>query len=527
MLQPGQNRDQLELTSLDLLVSPDSIVRVIDAFVDMLNLEKLGIKQKGKSKEGRPAFSNDMLLKLYLYGYLNRVRSSRRLAREAKTNMEAIWLVRGMRPCYKTIADFRKENGRGFRKVFRNLNKFLRQQGLLQGSRVAVDGSKFRAQNSKKNNYNEKKVKQHLDYIEKQTKEYLSQMDKLDQEEAQSEQVDDKRIKVTEALERLKTRKTKYDDLSRQIEQAHDKGVTQVSTIDPDARALPKRMNIVEVSYNNIITTDANDKLITNFEVTNEHDSYALAKAARKAKVVLGKSSTESITALADRGFDTGHQLQDCHTHNIDTLVALKKRVSPQKSKAFNKEQFIYSATADTYSCPASKIMKTNGNWYKRGQGKLRRSYNVKRYTLPFHVCNGCPYKLDCAGQANLKKSKGRYIERSEYQGAIDQNTKQVTARKAEFNQRQAIVEHPFGTIKRGWGYDYTLMRTIKKVEAEFSIIFTCYNLRRAVSLLGVKPLIEALKSAFIKIWELTCSWADYNKESMQHILKHTSVSSS
>lgn len=150
MLQPGQNRDQLEFTSLDLLVSRDSIVRVVDAFVDILNLEKLGIKQKGKSKEGRPAFSNDMLLKLYLYGYLNRVRSSRRLAREAKTNMEAIWLVRGMTPCYKTIADFRKENGRGFRKVFRNLNKILRQQGLLQGSRVAVDGSKFRAQNSKK-----------------------------------------------------------------------------------------------------------------------------------------------------------------------------------------------------------------------------------------------------------------------------------------------------------------------------------------------------------------------------------------
>lgn len=169
--------------------------------------------------------------------------------------------------------------------------------------------------------------------MEKQTKEYLSQMDKLDQEEAQLEQVDEKRIKVTEALERLKTRKVKYDDLTQQIEQAHDKGVTQVSTVDPDARALPKRMTIVEVSYNNIVTTDANDKLITNFEVTNEHDSYELAKAARKAKVALGKSSTESITALADRGFDTGHQLQDCHTHNIDTLVALKKRVSPKRVK--------------------------------------------------------------------------------------------------------------------------------------------------------------------------------------------------
>ena len=151
-----------------------------------------------------------------------------------------------------------------------------------------------------------------------------------------------------------------------------------------------------------------------------------------------------------------------------------------------------------------------------RGQGKLRRSYKVKRYIVPFHVCNACPYKLDCAGHANLKNSKGRYLERSEYQGAIDLNTKQVTTRKAELNQRQAIVEHPFGTIKRQWGYDYTLMRTIKKVESEFSLIFTCYNLRRAMSLLGVRPLIEALKSAFVQIWDLTCSMVNHGKKHMQ-----------
>lgn len=500
MILPGSNRDQLQMLSMESMVSPQSMVRVIDAFVNSLDLTTMRFVAKGKAKEGRPAFSNEILLKLYIYGYLNRVRSSRRLERECITNIEAIWLVKGLRPCYKTIADFRKFNARAFRKAFRKLNQLLRIQGLFSEETMAIDGSKFRAQNSKKNNYNEKKIDSHLQYIDKQTESYLRQLDEVDKVEQSTEITNEQREEISKELEKLSVRKKKYDHLKEQIEAAHQRGETQISTTDVDARALPKKMNIVEVSYNVVTTCEANNKLITNFEVTNEHDTYALAKAARKGKVALGKKFKETITVLADKGFDTGHQLKDCHRHNIDTLVAPKKRVSSQKAEAYKKDKFIYNEKKDTYLCPNIEEMPTNGIWYQRGQGKLRRSYKVKRYTLPFATCNACPYKDDCAGQANLTKSKGRYIERSEYQDYIDENIAQVKARKEEYRKRQAIVEHPFGTIKRGWGYDYTLMKGKKKVSGEFSLIFLSYNLRRAMSILGVPELIKALETVFCRL---------------------------
>ena len=255
-------------------------------------------------------------------------------------------------------------------------------------------------------------------------------------------------------------------------------------------------MNIVEVSYNVITTVEAKNKLITNFELTNKHDTYALSTAGRKARIAMGLEIEEQLIQLADKGFDTGYELKQCALHNIDTIVSPKKRLSPNKDPQFNKTKFIYNANNDTYICPAGKIMTTNGNYYKRNHGLLRKPYRVKRYVLPFQTCNACPHKMKCAGEANITKSKGRYIERSEYQHYIDKNLERVKNNKELYRKRQAIVEHPFGTIKRQWGYDYTLLKGMDKVEGEFAIIFTVYNLRRAISIFGIKDLINRLNKA-------------------------------
>jgi transposase len=490
----GQDRNQIQMICLEGQVAPDSYARVIDAFVDFLEIGKLGFKIKGRINNGRPAFPEEGLLKLYFYGYINRVRSSRRLEREAKTNIEAMWLLRGLQPHYRTIAEFRAENAVAFKQVLKAFNQFLHGEGQFSEDTVATDGSKFRAQNSKKNNYNEKKINDHLNYIEKQTEQYLDEMDELDAIERRDEGCDEQVTDISEKLERLTERKKKYETLKAKIEEVHQQGVTQISTTDKDARALPKKMNIVEVGYNLVITAEDKNKLITNFETRNEHDTYALSDAALNAREALDQKEGEMLNQLADKGFDTGAELKRCIENEVQTYVSPKSRVHAGKDKRFNKEAFQYEEEKDVYICPEGKELKTNGRWYKKNNGKLRQPYKVRHYKLPFETCHACPFGRECAGEANLNNSKGRYIERSEYQCFIDENMERVMLNKELYRRRQEIVEHPFGTIKRQWGYDYTLLKGLEKVGGEFAIIFSMYNLRRAISIFGVQTLIEKLK---------------------------------
>lgn len=497
MLKPHQNRNQLQMISLESMVDKNSMVRLIDVFVDLLDLEELGFIVKGKINNGAPAFHAADLLKLYYYGYSNRVRSSRRLEREAKINMEAIWLIKGTQPGYKTIADFRKDNLKPLKKVFKIYNRFLLEQELFDTETIAVDGSKFRGQNSKKNNYNEKKVKQHLEHIEKQTQKYLDEMDELDKVEFETKIKLEQRIELSEKLNHLQKRKDKYDDLNQKVKAAREQGQTQVSTTDPDARALPKKMNIVEVGYNVITAADLKNKLITNFKVDNQSDTYQLAEVANDAKVMLQKKEDENFTVLADKGFDTGSELKACAENNITTIVAVKKRESRKKNKAFAKNKFFFDEENNQYICPQGHPLKTNGSWYtKKAYNQHRKEYKIQRYICSHSICKDCPFKQDCVG-APLKQRRGRTIERSDSETYIEQNTERYQLNKELYRKRQATVEHQFGIIKRQWGFDYTLLKTMKKVEAEFAIIFTCYNLRRSVSILGVPELIKRLKTAF------------------------------
>ena len=404
----GGDRNQFQMICPENYISENSYVRVVDAFVDFLGIKKLGFNTKGEIKNGRPAYTAEDLLKLYYYGYMNKVRSSRKLEREARVNMEAVWLLKGLHPCFKVIADFRKDNPKAFRAAFKAFNVFLRDEGKFSDDTVATDGAKFRAQNSKKNNYNEKKVEDHLRYIEKQTGQYIKEMDELDAQDDAEEVRLEQATAIAAKLDHLTERKKKYDGLKTEIEEAHERGETQVSTTDGDARALPKRMNIVEVGYNAVITCEADNKLITNFEIRNTHDTYALGEAALGAREALGKKAGEQIKILADKGFDTGAELKVCAENNALTYVSPKSRVNTKKDKKYNKDAFVYDEVKDAYICPEGKELTSNGNLYNKNNGKLRKAYKVKHYKLPFATCNACPHKFECAGKSNLGNSKGQ-----------------------------------------------------------------------------------------------------------------------
>ena len=268
-------------------------------------------------------------------------------------------------------------------------------QDLFDTNTVAIDGSKFQGQNSTKNNYNEKKVTQHLNHIEKQTQQYLNEMDRLDQVEKETEIELEQRIELSEKLDHLQKRKDKYDDLDKKVKAARLDGQTQVSTTDPDARALPKRMNVVQVGYNIVTAADLKNKLITNFIVANQLDTYLLAEVANDARVALQKKEGEKLTVLADKGFDTGSELKACAENNITTIVAVKKRLSNKKNKAFAKNQFYFDEEKNEYYCPENHPLKTNGKWYqKKAYSQHRAEYKFQRYTCSLNICRACPHTV-------------------------------------------------------------------------------------------------------------------------------------
>ena len=522
----GIGRDQMMLFCTEQQISSENRVRVIDAFVDALDLKGLGFVIKGKTKEGSPAYSASMLLKLYCYGYLNRIRSSRRLEAECQRNIELWWLLEQQKPCYHTISDFRKTNAKALQKTFHQFVVMCREWELYGKETIAIDGAKFRAQNSKKNNYNQKKIDQHLAYIDQKVEDYLEALDQYDQCETAQDQVSSKaqavisledsssdfhpnsdnspaEQKLHTSLQTKSIQRHKYQTLQTQLTAAFEQdGTRQISTTDPDARALPLRMGIVEVSYNVQTAVDSKNKLIAHYEVLNERDDYALADMGIGAKEHL---QVKNLNALADKGYHTGSELKRSRRSGIRTYVSTPKNPSSLKKGKYAKEYFIYNKSTDSYTCPAGKVLTTNGQWYKRkSRGIKRKSYQVKVYKTEFATCRDCPNAQACAGPSNLHRSKGREIQRTEYDYYIETNKARVEKNQDLYRSRQAIVEHPpssrgrlFGTIKRGWGYTHTLLKGKEKVKGEFGLILTMYNLRRAMSLLGISELINRLKALF------------------------------
>lgn len=479
LIIPEQDRHQIEILSMEDMVANESPVRLVDAFVERLDLDKLGFTITTTRFEGRPSFRPQLFLKLYLYGYLNGIRSSRRLERECGRNIEAMWLLGRLVPNYHSIADFRKDNPQALKNTFKLFVLFLKDSGLVSGKTVAIDGSKFRASNSKKNNYNPKKIARHLKYIEEKSAEYLAELDKMDKEETTPVKIQDIKAK----LDKLSKSKLNYELIGQKLEQS---GEPQLSTTDPDARALLVQGQVVEVSYNMEVAVDEKHKLPIATHVINRNDRNALHDIAIEAKQNVGE---KEITAISDKGFHNGRELEKCKTDHIITICAQPEVVNSNEygtTPDYLVSQFKYDKENDTYTCPAGQILKTKGTWHKKT--RERDSYNFKKYRTP--ACKGCPVKHLCTGKAK----GGREIERSEFAQAIEENAARYRANKELYRKRQEWNEHIFGTIKRKWGYIFTDLRGLKKVNGELNLIMTVYNFRRCISILGHKDFLEKIK---------------------------------
>jgi len=491
------NRMQVSIHSLEDCIPDDHIVRVLDLFVDKLSNLDFGFKEydRPESLGGRPAFHWRTLLKIYLYGYYNRMRSSRKLEAECRRNIELQWLTGSQFPNYHTIADFRSTYRQQLQAVFSLFTAFLKNEGLFGKKVMAIDGSKFRAQNSKKENYNEKKVKQLLVRLEQKARDYLKEMDQEDEKEYNRLKGERplSRREIRKKLLALKERKSELNALLRQVKSSPD---GQVSKTDPDSRALIINKNIVEVCYNVQTVVDEKHKLITTFETTNRNDARALAGMVHKGCEAMDVDTRkEQVTILADKGYHNGEQLAQCEELNVETLVTPREQPSVKHlEEEFLVSNFTYHKPSDSYTCPAGHRMKTNGKWYRKTHGSNNRHSQteswVKHYKTP--KCKICPLLNRCTKNT---RGRGRVIERTQHQDAIDRNNARVTGQKELYNQRQAICEHPFGTIKRQWGYSYTLLKGKEKVNGEMALIFLTYNLRRCVSILSIKELLRRLKN--------------------------------
>ena len=400
----GANRDQGQLlpASVEDYVGPDNPARVIDAFVDSLDLEKAGFtksKPRKKGPKGSPAYDPADMLKLFLYGYMNRIRTSRKLENECIRNLEVIWLLGGLQPKYRAIAYFRADNKKAIRLAFRQFVVMMQSWDLIGGETIGVDGSKLRAVNSKKNNYNQKKIDRQLKHIDDKIEEYLKQLEEEDKKENK-----EKKVKVKQCLEELEIRKQKYQEIENQLKET---GEDQISTTDPESRLLMIRGQITEVAYNAQVSVDDKHNLCIDYKALNTNDRKILSTMGARAKVTLKK---ETFDFLADKGYHNGEELQKCKDMNITTYVAPSERKhnKPIPTPEFYGEHFIYNTENDTYTCPQGETMTTNGSWYK----KLNR--NSISYVRHFKTkaCRQCPVRHLCTSSP---KERGRVIERSEY----------------------------------------------------------------------------------------------------------------
>ena len=491
----GMPRLQMQMSSLEDSIDQENPVRFIDAFVDQLDLLKIGFEVKTLKTEGRPSFEASTLLKIYLYGNLNGLRSSRRLVSECIRNIELQWLTLGLQLNYHTISDFRKDNPKALKNVFKLFVSFLKDIDLIGSQIIAIDGTKSRAHNSKKNNYNQKKIDRHLAYIEEKSNEYLIQLEDNDIKDDLT-----KVLNIQEKINRLKQNKIKYEVLQEKL---IDSDEPQISTTDPDSRALLVHGQVVEVCYNIQTAVDDKHKLVVATHTINRNDRNALTDIALEVKANL---NADGFVALLDKGYHNGREIQQCTDANIDTIAAPSLIVNSNTygtTPEYVVTNFVYNYKLDTYTCPQGKTLNTTGTWHTKTKDN-HSGYKFKKYRTP--ECKTCPAKHLCTRRA----SGGREIERSEFATAVEANNTRYKENAALYRKRQEINEHIFGTIKRKWGYYYTNLKGLDKVNGEQSLIMLAYNIKRCFALLGVPELTEKLKNwaspykkdpAFLQNW--------------------------
>jgi transposase len=462
----GFNRKQAVLIpeTIAQLIAENNSVRFIDAFVNLQDVVAFGFKDIRFHKNGRPPFHPKDLLKLYIYGYLNKIRSSRSLEKECKRNIELIWLLKGLVPDHNTISNFRRDNPKAIKKVFRATVNIAKNLDLIGGVLLAGDGTKLRAQNSKKNNYNQKKIDRHIAYIENKLAQYCNALETADG--------DQKKVIETKIAKQNKHKK-QYQAIEKQLKQTGEK---QFSSSDPEARQLVIRGAITEVCYNVQSTVDNKHKIPIDYDVTNNNDKQAMTSMVENAIEIVGNNTFD---AVFDKGYYTAQQIHKSQKLGVTTHVCVPNPASNAPDKDYNVSEFIYNKVQDTYCCPAGETLKTNGNWYNK------RVYRVKQYKTK--NCKLCPLKTKCT-----KAKYQRIIERNEFAEALEINKENIAQNPAIYAQRQAIVEHPFGTMKRQWGFDHIMTKKTKeRASADVGFIFIAYNLKRIMNIVGIDQLIK------------------------------------
>jgi transposase len=467
----GTDRNQTFLfpVSVDDSIDENNEVRIIDLFVDSLNLKDFGFSTH-RPENGRPAYHPKVLLKLFIYGYMNKIRSARDLEKETKRNIEVMWLLYSLSPDHNTISNFRRDNPKAIKKVFRATVQVAKHFNLIGGTLIAGDSTKLRAQNSKKNNFNQKKIERHVEYIDNKLEEYSKLLSVAD---------DDQKGKIKDDIDKHKSRKDNYKKIETQIKES---GEAQVSTSDPESRQMITRNNITEVAYNIQTTVDSKHNIPFDYKVTNSNDSKAMGNMLRRAKSIL---RSNDFTALYDKGYHTGSEFEIAADLGIDVMVAIPTVAAQAPNPAYNVEHFIYDEARDLYLCPQGHELTTPGTWHKA------KTYYFKRYTTK--ACMSCSVKAECT-----KAQYGKGVQRSEYQQYINNNKERIEQNKDYYRKRQAIVEHPYGTIKRQWGFDHIMTKkTMKRASADVGFAFIAYNLKRLINIIGKSNFKEYLEAIF------------------------------
>jgi transposase len=473
----GADRSQSTLfpECLEDWIVEDNPVRVIDAFVDELDLSELGFSGVEPEVTGRPSYHPSVLLKLYIYGYLNRVQSSRRLEREASRNVEVIWLLGRLAPDHKTIADFRKDNGRAIRQVCARFVELCRLMGLLTQASVAIDGSKFKAVNNRDKNFTRAKMERRMAQIEESVARYLQQLDTADRQEP-SETLKAKTSRLKEKIARLKEQMQRLEILKVQMLATPDQ---QISLTDPDARSMTTSgRGSGVVGYNVQVAVETTHHLIITHEVTNDGtDRSQLSPMAKQAKAALG---AEKLDAVADRGYFDSEEILTCENAGI-TVTLPKPMTSNSKAQGrFGKQDFRYVADEDIYICPAGERLSHHATTKENGL-VLRRYWT--------NVCQNCAIKNACT------TAKERRITRWEHEHVLEAVQRRLDEHPEKMRQRRETVEHPFGTIKARMGAIHFLMKTLPKVATEMALHVLAYNLTRVMNIMGVRPLLAAMRA--------------------------------
>jgi transposase len=472
----GEDRRQGVLLPefLDDYVSEENPVRVIDAFVEALDLEALGFEGVVPEATGRPGYHPSVLLKIYVYGYINQVASSRRLEREAQRNVELMWLTGRLAPDFKTIADFRKDNGPAIRATCRRFVDLCRRLELFTHAVAAIDGSKFKAVNARDKNFTRAKLQKRMDQVEASIERYMAALETADRQEGELAQA--KSVRLKDKIAQLCEQMAAFKALEPVMEAAPDQ---QLSLSDPDARSMATSgRGSGIVGYNVQAAVDAEHHLIVAHEVTNiGHDRGQLSTMAGEAKAAMG---ADQLEVLADRGYFSGEEVLACEPLGVTPYVP-KPMTSGAKARGrFGKQDFVYHPDEDVYRCPAGETLSRRFTSVEDG---------MNLYVYWTSNCASCPIKNQCTS------GKERRVKRWEHEAVIDAMQARLDAKPDAMRIRRATVEHPFGTLKAWMGATHFKTRTLDKVRTEMSLHVLAYNLKRMIAILGPQPLMAAIRA--------------------------------